>query len=467
MIKFSALSLSVFSLILAAPTWAQTRNYSVESRDAPVGDLLRLLARMQDKNLLVPSGLEGNITLSFPSVTLNDAMNAILESKGLGTVSRNNIVQVLPKKEMEAQGQDLQIKTFHLKYAKARELREQALGLISTRGSVMTDERINALTIKDTAAYIQNVSSLIEIVDQIDRQVLIEARMVEATTDFSRSVGIQWGISSKTGILKFDGVAAGVPGSPSSGFIGTAAGAAAGAAGAAAAPALPTNLGGTNFIQATPAGNPVAALALGLGPFGTTSLDIQLSAAEQEGKVSVLSRPTVVTTNNKPASIRSGLKFYVKAPGNISIGSSSGSVGAGSSNLQQISAGLSMTVTPQITIDDKISLTIEVTASQPDFSKSVDGIPTVSDNTATTTVLLEDGQTTIIGGMFQLQDSVTDKGLPFLHRIPILGKLFGSSNESKVKKELLIFIRPNIVREAIKELFKDQEPAKETTTSSL
>jgi type II secretory pathway component GspD/PulD (secretin) len=165
--------------------------------------------------------------------------------------------------------------------------------------------------------------------------------------------------------------------------------------------------------------------------------------------------------NNRPATITSGINFYVKSAGNLGV-TTGGALGGGT-NLQTISSGVTMSVTPQITADNKIYLVINVTSSQPNFAQSVDGIPTVSNNNATTSVLLSDGETTIIAGMFQLQDSMSDVGMPFLRSIPIIGRLFGSSSNTRKKKELVVFIKPSIVAQALKELGKtdltDEEEA--------
>ncbi len=442
------LSLSLFSL-------EQTNDYAIEIRDAPLADVVRLLAEMRGKNVVIPpTKPDDMVTAVFPSISLKDALSTVLESKDLGEYTKDDVIRIVSKKELETLGRDLVTTTIPLKYAKAKELKEQLLALISLRGSVLIDDRTNSITLRDTQQFISNITNFISRIDRIDRQVLIEARLVEATSDFSRNLGIQWGFRASTPRFFIDGVPPGVlqPNSAqpsagtsvgSSGTSGTSG--ASGTTGTTSGTGLSSaNTGQPNYQLATPSGNPLAAVALGF-PLGAGELDMQLSAGEENGKVSTLSRPTIVTMNNRPATIRSGLKFYVRQPGSVSIATgSSGSAGANS--LQQVDAGITMVVTPQLTAEEKINLTINVTESQPDFSKLVDGIPTISDNNASTTVLLEDGETTVIGGMFQLQNSNTDQGIPVLYRIPILGKLFGTSADSKVKKELLIFIRPIIVR---------------------
>ncbi len=154
----------------------------------------------------------------------------------------------------------------------------------------------------------------------------------------------------------------------------------------------------------------------------------------------------MVTLNNQSATINSGVKFYVKSPGNVTIGGATTGTTAATSNLQEIRAGITLTVTPQITIDDRVNLVINVTESQPNFSQTVDGTPSINDNSATTTVLLNDGETTVIGGLFQIRKSKSSNGVPGLNRIPLFGALFGNRTKGRNKKELIIFITPSIVQ---------------------
>lgn len=193
--------------------------------------------------------------------------------------------------------------------------------------------------------------------------------------------------------------------------------------------------------------NPVlSGASLVLGSFKGTLTDVQLTAGEQNGLLSILSRPSVVTLNNQAATINSGVKFYVKSPGNVSIGGASSGATAATSNLQEIRAGITMTVTPQITIDNRVNLVINVTESQPNFGQTVDGTPSINDNSATTTVLLNDGETTVIGGLFQIRKSRSSNGVPGLNRVPLLGALFGNRTKNRNKRELIIFITPSIVK---------------------
>lgn len=394
-------------LLLTLPLFA---NYSIEMRNAPLNDALRLLAFMEQRNLVVAQNNEEKITASFPNISIDGALNAVLASKNLALIKEGQVNQVIDKKLVEDLGTDLITETFALKHSKAQDIKEQLIALLSERGSAVSDERTNSLTVRESKENLLNIEKFIEEIDRADRQVLIEARIVEATADFSRDLGIEWGMA-------YNG------------------------------PGISLN----RATPATPDG-----LSIGIRPTTSLSLDLALSAGEKEGKANIISRPSIVTMNNQPATIRSGFKFYVKTPGSFNIGTQSGesssagsspTVAAPSNNLQEIVSGISMVVTPQITADDKISLVVNVAESQPDFIKGIEGVPAIADNSATTTVNLKDGETTVIAGLFHSQDSTNEKGLPFFKSIPIVGPLlFGKQGRAKIKRELLIFIKPSIVK---------------------
>ena len=394
--------------------------YSVEIRNAPLADVVRMLAHLNGKNVVVPAGITGTVTASFQEARLDDVLKAVLESNAMGMIEKGNIVRVATSDTMEKLGEDLITKTVSLKYAKAEAVSNQVKALLSTRGSVMVDVRTNAVTIRDVPAYLEDVEELIQNIDRRDRQVLIEARILEASVEFIRSLGIQWGVAGTKGPIGVSGLAT----------IGKA--------------------GSTrNLVLATPAVGLNSATALsGVGlVFGGGSADMEITAAEQRGDINILSRPSIVTMNNQPASIHSGVSFHVKTSGDVTIGTSSTRTStSGSSNLQEIQAGITLAVTPQITEDGRVHLTVDVTESQPDFSKQVDGIPSIIENTATTTVFLRDGEVTVIGGLYQVKDTKSMKGIPGLHRVPLLGALFGSRSKGQAKSELLIFIRPTVVQ---------------------
>lgn len=400
----------------AVLVFAGEGGYVVAARDAPIGDLARMLAQLDGKNVVVPAKIDGAVTANFESTTLMNALRSILDANGYGVIVKDNTVAVATREVLEKMGSDLEVATIPLKYSRSVPVALQAKALISDRGAVIVDERTNALTVRDTEAKLAQIRQLIQNIDKQDRQVLIEAKIIEASDQFSRNIGIQWGVNRTAHSASFGGVTG----------VGT------GQAG--------------NPLNVNTPGGTLSGLSLALGSFKGVVTDVQITAAEENGYLNILSRPSVVTLNNQAAKIHSGIKFYVKSPGNVSIGSGTSGATAATSNLQEITAGITMTVTPQITIDDSVNLVIDVTESQPDFSKPVDGTPSIIDNTATTTVLLGDGETTIIGGLFQTQKSKSRRGVPGLSRIPLFGALFSNTQKQRTKKELMIFIKPTIVR---------------------
>jgi type IV pilus assembly protein PilQ len=412
---------------------AAERLYTVEFRDAEMKGALRLLAKMDDRNIVVPDKVEGKITASFDNVGLMDALEAVLKSTGFGFIEENGIIQVLAKEDLQAMGEDLHTATFNLQFGKAASVLPQIQSVVTSRGSVVADERTNSIYVRDTRAVIANIREMMTNLDRKDRQVLIEAKIMEASTDFIRSLGIQWGVTKSGGNINVAGLDA----------VGTAD-------------------SGRDLILNTPASGasqtaPTSGIGLILGSFKGILTDIQISAAEEKGEISILSRPSVATVNNYPATIRSGEKFYVKTTGNFNIG---GTASTTETNLQEIDTGIELKVTPQISLNDNIKLDIDASQSEADFTRAIEGVPAVMDNSATTTVMLRNGETTIIGGLFKLRDAKSVKGIPGLMKVPVLGNLFKSTTKTKTRTELLIFITPRIIEnEVVTRLPHFEEPA--------
>ncbi len=405
--------------------------YQIALKDAPLGDAVKLLASLQHKNVVMPSKLDDLVTASFPKVALESGMKALLESRGYSAFEKDNVVRIVTIKEQEALGADLTTKVIPLKYAKAKDIKDQVAQLVSPRGKVMIDERTNTLTILDSPSYQQNVENFINSVDNVDQQVLIEARVVDATDEFVQSLGIQWGVKMDTSNLKMNGIGS--------------------STGSSAAPAA-----SGKFMDFTRANNPLFGLAVGI-PFSNNQLDLELSAAETDNKATILSRPSIITMNNQPATIHSGQKVFITVPGAVGInpGGTLGSVG----NLQQVAAGITMVATPQITVDGKIRLSVDVTASSFKNTGNNNQNIEINDNNAKTQILLSDGETTVLGGLYQSDNQKGRGGVPLLSRIPFIGALFRNSQTQKKKRELLVFIKPTIVKTAVKEIDRTKEEA--------
>lgn len=395
-------------------------HYSLEFRNADIRDTLQMLGLAAGYNLIMPEGIRGQVNLSFNDISLKDAMRAILKVNQYSFAIENGIMRVGKPDDFQG-GTDLMAVNLPLKYAKATDLEAQIKLHLSDKGSVTSDERSNSLSLKDYDANVENIRQLIASVDQRDRQVMIEAHIVDASSDFSRALGIKWGASGKPHGSEFSG------GDSTSTVV------------------VGSNTGTPTHVN-LPANAPTAGMGFRIGSLpGASFIDLQLSAAESKGDVQILSKPSVVTMNNMPAQIRSGLTIYVKANSDISIGTSGSSAGASESNVQAIETGIELNVTPQIAPDDYIKLTIEANESEADFSQTVDGIPAILDNTAKTTVLLKNGDTAVIGGLIKKKDSLSKKSVPGLSKIPVVGLFFKSKQRNRTHNELMVFIKPRIL----------------------
>ncbi len=393
--------------------------YDVEFRQAALRDALQFLSWIGRTNIIIPEGVTGLVTVSFRNISVREAITSIVKANAMEFTVEGAVVRVGAKAIFQESGEDLRTETFRLRYAVAKDMQESVQKLLSSRGSLLADERTNSLIVRELPANLGNVRRLIEDVDIRDAQVLIEAKIMEATRTFSRSLGIQWGMNMSGNKVNVTGVSA----------VGTA---------------DSTNPLNTNL----PATSPTSGLGLLIGQLaGNTNIDVQITEAEQRGDVYIISDPSIVTSNGKSAHIRSGSTLLIKTVGDVNIGTT-GSLptNAGGTGLQEIKTGVELNVTPHISVDEYVKLDIEAITSQPDFTRAIEGIPIVVDNTAKTSVLIRDGETTVIGGLSRYSDTLTKKNVPYLSRIPLLGNLFKSKNRIKDNTELMVFIKPTIVR---------------------
>ena len=313
----------------------------------------------------------------------------------------------------------------------------QLKGVLSERGSSVPDSRTNAIILRDMKKNIEDARLLIKSMDTRTMQVVIEARIIEVQTNFARDMGVQWGAAHGTtnrdNFTSAFGSTSTAPPSTSTptGFIGS---------------------GGQfssqpNYAVNVPASGTAGVLgALGLS-FGKLSgdpllLDLRISAGEKNGNLKIVSQPKITTMNNNPATIHSGLTFKVKTTTTTTTTTAT-TTGTG---LEEVKTGIDLSVTPQISADDFILLNIVASKSEPDFTRTVDGIPGVSEKKASTSVLVKDGETTVIGGLYKSTSSDSENAIPYLARIPILGWLFKSTSKTSDNEELLVFITPKIVR---------------------
>lgn len=417
--------------------------YEIVFQGADLRDALQLIATAGGFNIIVPDNQAGRVSLIFHQTALREAMGSILRVNGLEFAEEGDIVRVGPL-ETFAAGAYYVTENFRLRYATAKDLVSSIKDHLSEKGTVTADNRTNTLIVRDSQATIDTLRPLVGKLDRQDTQVRIEAKIVDVTRTFSRSLGIQWGFLKDTGQVQ--------------GFGASAAG----------------NISGTSTAAnvSLPATNPTSGLGMIVGNlFNGTDLNAQITAAEEKGDVHIISQPSISTVNNTPAKIRSGLKIYVKnTSSTIAVG---GTASSSDNDLEEIDTGIQLTVTPQITSDNTIKLKIDAVESEADFTRTVDGIPSVIDNTASTTVLVGDGQTTVIGGMMKIKKTNSKSGVPFVNNIPILGWFFSSKSREKTDNELLVFITPHIIRDgparpktdktALSPVINEPEPKKVVT----
>jgi type IV pilus assembly protein PilQ len=407
------------------------RSISLSFQDIPVRTVLQIIADYNEFNLIISDTVTGNITLRLDGVPWDQALSIILKVKGLDKRMQGNILMVAPSDELAArEAQTLQAKQqveelaplyseyVQINYAKAAEFAEliknDDTSILSARGSVSVDERTNTLLIRDTANSIEDIKRMVTILDIPVRQVVIEARMVTVKDNMNEELGIRWGATNTDGESTTSGSLAGVD---------TARG--------GSVPSLTDRLN-VNLPVATPAGTiafQVARLANG------TILDLELSAIEKENKGEVIASPRITTANQKEAYIEQGVEIpYQEA------------ASSGATATQFKKAVLSLTVTPHITPDDKIILDLIVT--QDTVSEVKSGLaPAIDTQRIGTQVLVSNGETIVLGGIYQQAIISTVSKIPVLGDIPYLGGLFRTTSQLNEKKELLIFVTPRIVTE--------------------
>jgi len=392
------------------------RKVTLEFSDADVRKIFQLIAEVSNLNFLIADDVTGTISIKLVNVPWDQALDVILDTKGLGMQREGNIVQIKPKSKMQSQadediaakkarerGMELRTEVFEVNYAAVGDVVTQFNGLKSERGNVTSDARTNRVIIKDIATAIEDMRSLLKNLDSPEKQVMIEARIVEATANFTRDLGVQWGLHYADGSASVAGINR-----------------------------LDTGFGGQ--VAATPptsgTSGPGAAIGMSFGKLTSNiQLDLRLSAAATADQIKIISTPRVVTLNNKAAKISQGQSIPYQT------------TSAEGTKTEFIEAALTLEVTPHITADGSISMKIKATNN----SAGTGSPPPINKKEATTELLVKNGETTVIGGIYVDGETEADTGVPFLQDIPLLGWLFKSNKTTKNKNELLIFVTPKIV----------------------
>ncbi len=421
---------------------------SLNFQDIEVRAVLQLLADFTGLNMVVSDTVDGRITLRLKNVPWDQAMDIILKTKGLSMRRNDNVVLVAPteeiasreKLELESQQQILELaplrsELIQVNYAKAADfaalLKSAENKLISERGSVSIDERTNTLLVQDTAAKLSEIRALISELDIPVRQVLIESRIVIANNDFARDLGVKLGFGATT---QGNGTSTGVVGG---GLPGDLDGSTIGYPGVEI-PAGSGNQGLLVNLPQTLAAGSGGAVNLLLGKVGSYLLRLELSAMQQEGKGEIVSSPRVITSDQNEATIKQGVQIpYQEA------------TSSGATSVSFKDAVLELTVTPHITPDDRIIMDLLVKKDNPDFTRAVLGVPPVDTRELKTSVLVDNGETVVLGGVFERTKSKNIGRVPFFGDLPYVGWAFKQEQVQDENSELLIFLTPKILKDTL------------------
>lgn len=403
---------------------------SMRLKDADIKDVLRTFSELTGLNIVVDPGVSGSVTVELHDVPWDQALDLVLKINGLDYILENNVLRVAPiaKLQSEKQAQaafskqeelakPLRTVVKPLSYANANEaasiIKKDGF-LLSERGSIIVDNATNTLIIRDTVDRVEGTLKLIAQLDQPVPQVMIEARIVETTRNFSHKLGVNWGFTGVMDAAHGNDTGLNFPNSISVG-------------------------GGVNLGLQYPAGTRTDNGTIGFS-FGdilnTFNLDFMLQAAENDGLVRIVSSPRVVAQNMQKATIRSGLQLPVQTVANNTV------------TVQYVDATLRLDVTPQITAEGTVMLDLDVKKQEPVTALLVQGAQNapISTRDAKTKVLVRDGGTTVIGGIYQVNDQTTKNSVPGLSKLPIIGALFKSKEINNRHDELLIFVTPRIVK---------------------
>ena len=419
------------------------KKISIDLVNADIHSVFRFVSHVSKLNIITGDDVSGKITVRMKEVPWDQALSAILQSKGLGSQRFGNIIRVAPIETIKAEQQsaletkraqeellELQLLVIPLNYAQASELEGQVRDLLSSRGSLQVDQRGNQLIIKDSEKRLAQIRELIRHLDKQTPQVLIEARVVEASSQFTQMLGIEWGA---------DVHANAATGYPTGLFFPNSVGITGGldAQSGGAVFYDPETSIAQNLLVDLGAEGSTSGVAFSLGSIpGLINLDARLSAMESDGWGKVVSEPRITTLDNKTAKIAQGARVPFL------------STSSGGTQVQFVEATLQMEVTPHITSDDQVFLALKVSNNRPDFSQLVQGQPAIQVKEANTEVLIANGDTTVIGGVFSSETAFSQDKVPGLHKIPLLGYLFKNSSDNLSRNELLVFITPHIITRA-------------------
>lgn len=397
---------------------------SIELRDVEIRDVMRALGQEHGINIIVDEKVTGKVTVSLRNVSLWDAIDSILKGKGYIYIKEGTIVRVV----IATEDDDLMTRSINVKYANPKDLETVIKKVLSKRGDVGSDLKSSTLVIKDTPSAIEKAEQLLKQLDVKTGQVMIEAKIVEVKSNAKEELGIQWGGKYQNGDFSALG-----GGQVTTGTTGATTGPLTGASGPS----------GTPFNVNLPAAvGQGSGGAIGLGILANKlTLDLQISALEEQGNAKILSSPKVMVLDNQEATIASGEKIILRTTTTTTTGTSTATT--------EKEATLRLTVTPHVIDNEQVSLKISTKKEEFDFTRVVDGIPSTFSRETQTVVIIRNGETIVIGGIYTEKDSESESGIPLLAKIPLFGWLFKKETKTKDKTELLIFLTPRIKTEEI------------------
>jgi type IV pilus assembly protein PilQ len=392
---------------------------SLDLKDADIKDVFRTISQLTGLNIVIDPEVRGNVTVQLEDVPWDQALDLILKQNSLGYVLENNIMRIATSAKLQAEQSDrarladarqaaepTRTVIKKLSYAKAGDVTSTIKSVMSKRGDIVVDARTNTLIIREIPTYLPAVLQLIDNLDTATPQVMIESRIVETTKSLGRSLGINWGFTNAQDVAHGN----------TTGLI------------------FPNSIGST-FRVPLDAGSTVGSISMA-NILGSFNLDVALTAAENQGLLKIISSPKVTALTNTAASIQSGTQIPVQTNVN------------NTTTVIYVDATLKLTVTPQITAEGTVLLDVDVMKREPAVALNL----ALGQNVPLTVrqykgqVLVRDGGTTVIGGIFQLNDQDQNNMIPGLWKIPIFGNLFRNKTRTEKHDELLIFITPRIIR---------------------
>ncbi|MEO8019808.1 MAG: type IV pilus secretin PilQ [Pseudomonadota bacterium] len=430
-------------------------------QDIETRAVLQLLADASGQNIVVSDSVSGSVTLRLQNVPWDQALDIVLRTKGLDKRRNDNVIIVAPTEELASREKaelaahadvadlsPLRSEYLQVNYAKAADLASliktqgsAAGGLLSKRGTVSVDERTNTLLLQDSADRLDDIRRLVGTLDIPIRQVQIEARIVIVSDDFSRELGVRAGFTGNQangndGLFATSGTSQSVNTTLDSALANLGGGGATPYPVAVPAGTASPQRYNVNLPVASPAGS-LAFMILG----SDYLVDLEISAAQAEGRGEVISTPRVITANQREASIEQGVEIPYQE-----------SASSGATTIQFKKAVLALRVTPQITPDNRIILDLNVkkdSVGQVIVGGAGQQVPSIDTREITTSVIVNDGQTVVLGGILETERRETEKKVPYLGDIPVLGRLFKTTAKTNNKDELLIFVTPKILREGV------------------